>query len=175
MASFNSPNNPTPEIIETRGLKQFAQEPTSLYTEQSELALGQGKVTAPEAAGVCSFSFPKLTQITHVSSRRLKCHWLVTNPPRHGTVHWYLDPCQSIREEKTTLKGFSFFGENRSQETENVWCSQRLWVVTTDMGLGSNARLGLLPNGTWDGIIFDCSTEGSCAQSEHLALGLQTA
>lgn len=59
MASFNSPNNPTPEIIETRGLKQFAREPTvSILSNQNLLALGQGKVTSPEAAGVSSLSFP---------------------------------------------------------------------------------------------------------------------
>lgn len=48
-------------------------------------------------------------------------------------------------------------------------------MVTTDTGLGSKARLRLLPHGTWDGTIFDWSTEGSCAQSELLAVGLQTA
>lgn len=48
-------------------------------------------------------------------------------------------------------------------------------MVTTDTGLGSKARLRLLPHGTWNGIIFDWSTEDSCAQSELLALGLQTA
>lgn len=39
-------------------------------------------------------------------------------------------------------------------------------MVRTDMGLGSNARLGLLPNGTWNGIILSLG-----AQLELLALG----
>lgn len=71
-----------------------------------------------------------LSQITHVSSSRLRCQVrlgvsrLVTNPPWCVTMHWYLDPCLSIGEEKITLKGFSFFGENISGDWEYLVFSE---------------------------------------------------